>query len=71
MLISPNLVLTCAHNICNKRTGDYYIKFKFYPGQAGLLDHPLDVEEVFFPREYLDSSNILYDYALLKLYSRI
>ena len=36
-LISPNLVLTAAHNLYNWKTGEFYFDFKFYPGQCGPL----------------------------------
>ena len=49
MLISPNLALTCAHNIFNRRTGEQYCKIKFFPGQAGVLERPMEVDKVFFP----------------------
>ena len=37
MLISPNLVLTAAHNLYNSTTGEEHTDFKFYPGQNGTL----------------------------------
>jgi V8-like Glu-specific endopeptidase len=37
-LISPNLVLTSAHNIYNKEKGEVYYDLRFYPGQCGVLD---------------------------------
>ena len=32
ILISPDLVLTCAHNLYDKSTGVLCRNFKFYPG---------------------------------------
>ena len=37
-LISPNIVLTAAHNLYNKFTGEMYHEFKFYPGVNGMLE---------------------------------
>jgi hypothetical protein len=37
-LISPNLILTSAHNLYSKNTGEVYYDFKFYPGQCGPLE---------------------------------
>ena len=34
-LISPNLIITSAHNLYNKTTGEVYYDFRFYPGQYG------------------------------------
>ena len=36
-LISPDLVLTSAHNLYSWQTGEFYFDFKFYPGQCGPL----------------------------------
>ena len=36
-LISPNLVLTCAHNIYYRPKNIMYQKLLFYPGQCGEL----------------------------------
>ncbi len=38
LLVSPNLVLTCAHNIVNFYSKQEYSDFKFYPGQSGPLE---------------------------------
>ena len=36
-LISPNLVLTVAHNVCHRALREVYYEIKFYPGQYGEL----------------------------------
>ena len=38
VLISPDLVLTVAHNILDMKTREDYYNIKFYPGQYGVLD---------------------------------
>jgi hypothetical protein len=80
-LVSPNLVLTCGHNIFNKKFGkhqhdsakDYFIeKFCFYPGHSGELREGYEVESYFLPEEFPGHpKEAKYDYALLKLKSRV
>ena len=36
-LISPNLLITAAHNLFDFRKGEYNINFNFYPRQSGVL----------------------------------
>ena len=36
-LISPNLVLTVAHNVVDKKTKEVYQDIVFYPGHHGPL----------------------------------
>ena len=54
MLISPDLVLTAAHNIYNKEEKIFFYNFKFYPGEMGLLVSPYEVEKYFLPKEYIE-----------------
>jgi len=35
ILMSNDLVLTCAHNIYNRKNRCYYSQVEFYPGQYG------------------------------------
>ncbi len=37
LLVSPNLVLTCAHNLYIRQYLEYSYDIKFYPGQCGPL----------------------------------
>ena len=69
-LISPNLVLTVAHNIYNRNTGEIYKDFKFYPQQFGKLDDPYEVEDFFLPGKFCLDPDVSSDYALLKLKKR-
>ena len=70
-LISPNLVLTAAHNIYNCNTKEYYFDLSFYPGQYGELKDCHQVENFFFPKEYIKKKSLEYDYALLKLKKKV
>jgi V8-like Glu-specific endopeptidase len=58
-LISPNLVLTCAHIIYNQNyprhskdpTKNHLAKYlRFYPGHSGELNNPYEVEKYFVPK---------------------
>ena len=72
ILISPNLVLTAAHNIRPKNTTTNNYDFKFYPGQCGLLQKCYTVESFFFPEEFKKGLRVpKYDYAILKLNEEI
>ena len=66
-LISPNLVLTAAHNLFNKETGEFYKKIKFYPGQCGVLEKAYEIENLYIPGQFFLNPSVTYDYALLKL----
>jgi len=43
ILISRNLVLTCAHTIYNHNSNLFFSNIQFYPKQRGPLTHPLEV----------------------------
>ena len=78
-LISPNLVLTAAHNIYNYDTDSISEDIKFYPGACGKLGFAHEIESYRFLQQemresklapkkaYRNSKNVSYDYALLKL----
>ena len=68
ILISPDLVLTCAHNIYDKNTSSFNSEVKFYPGHSGILKSSFEVESFFIPEQYKTwKKSCLYDYGLLKL----
>jgi V8-like Glu-specific endopeptidase len=52
LLVSPNLVLTCAHNLYNPATGEMYRDHKFYHGQCGPMKRHYNIEDFFFPSKY-------------------
>ena len=68
LLVSPNLVLTVAHNIFN-RGSKQINKIIFYPGQCEELveANAYEVEDFFFPGAFTTRNSNFYDYALLKL----
>lgn len=67
LLISPNLVLTTAHNIYNHIKREKFQKCWFYPGQCGALNEGYEVECFFYDLKYEKDPGLTYDYALLKL----
>ena len=73
LLISPDLVLTCAHVIINNEYNAPYPRIYFYPGQYGEFKNCYEIEDFKIPEEYTDKKPGYksYDYALLKLSKRI
>ena len=73
LLISPNIVLTAAHNTFNIRSKKCYDDFLFYPGVYGEMDpkKAYEIEDVFVPWKFMNQpigqSLTKYDFALLKL----
>ena len=70
ILISKNLVLTCAHNLywLGQRVNNNL--FSIYPGLDGKLERAYKIEACYIPEEYPKApknKNIEYDYALIKL----
>jgi V8-like Glu-specific endopeptidase len=54
-LISPDLVLTCSHNLYDKEYSEEYYNVRFYPGHFGVLNTKTggyEVESIFVPPEY-------------------
>ena len=37
-MISPNLVLTAAHNLFDIKTEELFQRIKFYPGHFGIFE---------------------------------
>ena len=70
-LISPDLVLTSAHNLYNKTTGEVYKEIKFYPGQSGDMKNPCEIEDIFIPGKFILQPSVEHDYALLKLKKKV
>jgi V8-like Glu-specific endopeptidase len=69
-IISPNLILTAAHNIFNKSYQKEYDDFKFYLGVDGVAEKYYEIESWRYLSEYKTcspSNKFEYDYALLKL----
>ena len=52
ILIAPNLILTCAHNLYSKQSGELFCNFKFYPGLHGRMSHFYEVEDIFFSLKF-------------------
>ena len=70
-LISPNLVLTVAHNVFNHASRQTFGDFKFYYRQCGTLEKYHEVVDYFFPSEFKNSREAANDYAILKLKDKI
>ena len=67
VLLSPNLVLTVAHNIYCKTTRQIFSNFKFYPAQCGIMNKYYEIEDISIPGAYFLNPLAMHDYALLKL----
>ena len=67
ILISPNLVLTAAHNLLFAKTKEKYADLVFYPGHSGILEGGVRIIDSYYPKEHEISQKPCYDYALLKL----
>ena len=67
ILISPNLVLTAAHNLCLQTTREEYHHFRFYPGHSGDMHDCYNISSVFIPPRYFLTNKPKHDFALLKL----
>ena len=52
MLLSPNLVLTCAHVIVNAKENEPFPNIDFYPRQYGELTKAIKVQSHEYPQEY-------------------
>ncbi len=68
ILISPNIVLTVAHNVWCRNFANKNINIRFYPGQRGFLKNPYECEIIYYPKDYESKHQpAQFDYALLKL----
>ena len=70
-LISPNLILTAAHNLFNWKTGEFHFDFRFYPGVKGPLKDAYEVDDLFVNGKYMLKPCIANDYAILKLKEKV
>ena len=43
----------------------------FYPGASGPLHRSYEVEKTYFPKKFMTSPGVTYDYALLKLKEKV
>ncbi len=71
LLISPDLVLTAAHNIYNGFLKEEFYDFRFYPGQSGPLEEGYRVDDYFYAPEFRVEQSPTNDYALLKLKGKV
>ena len=67
ILISKDLVLTCAHNFYYRGLLVVKDKVKIYVAPFGELVNPLHVEDIYIPEGYQAVKGAIYDYALVKL----
>jgi V8-like Glu-specific endopeptidase len=68
ILISSNVVLTCAHNVYGKDKKSDFKEVRFYLRQHGPIREYFEVEEHYYPDEFREKpGSAKDDYALLKL----
>jgi V8-like Glu-specific endopeptidase len=53
VLIHPDIILTCAHNIYDKDTKEQYHDHMFYPAQDGPLKKGYAIVDSYFPAKYV------------------
>ncbi len=73
-LVSPNLVITAAHAVFDRKQEEKYknIRFHLAPKDTFKIGEGIQVEEFSYPYAYRKSGNYkMYDYALLKLSKKI
>ncbi len=69
-LISPNLVITAAHNVFDRNYQQEYTELKCYLGADGDAEKYYEIESCRYPQEYKSTTSdttTKYDYAILKL----
>lgn len=67
LLISPNLVLTSAHNIYDTSKAEEFYDISFCPSHEGFSDESYSAEQFFYPPEYKLHPHLNCDFALIKL----
>lgn len=69
-LVSPDLVLTVAHNIYNFKTKKFYRSHRVYIGQSGSLDKYYSIKSYYIPPLFMSDNDPSYDYGLIQLASK-
>lgn len=69
VLISPDLVLTAAHNVWHRKKEQENFDIKFYPQLCGSLNSSpsYNCSVVFYPEKHKKNQDPIFDYALLRL----
>ena len=67
ILISPDLVLTVAHNIFDRKEKQDRKDLKFCPGQHGPLGKYYECENWYYPETFKSKNSAADDYAIIKL----
>jgi V8-like Glu-specific endopeptidase len=74
ILVSPNVVLTCAHNVYYGEKKKEHKEVRFYLKQHGLIKEYFEVEKHYYPEQFREGDNhagVIFDFALLKLKNRV
>ena len=67
-LIGPNIVLTCAHNIYERRLKLEANDMKFKPGINGSFGKTFNVKKAYYPEKYVSlkkNASNLFDFGIL------
>ncbi len=67
ILISPDLVLTVAHNIYNFEGKKEYHKISFCPGHSGPIGDKKEVKSRYYPEAFKLDNSPKNDIALMRL----
>ncbi len=69
-LIGPKHIITAGHCVYNAEDKSWYNNLNFYPGRTGENEIPYGVvgwKKVMIQKEYLDSGDTAYDFAVIEL----
>ena len=58
ILISPDLVLTGAQNVWNRRGKEEYVDHVFYVAQSGELKDGKSIQKIFYPSSFKNRESV-------------
>jgi V8-like Glu-specific endopeptidase len=71
VLISPDLVLTSAHNLFDHKTKMEAKTVNCYIGVNGISKKIYNTDDFYYPKKFKSTNSAEYDYALIKLKDKV